>query len=240
MKNILLKKAWSKVRWTMCSVALVVMMAACSDDFLEGQQDTAAVAYVSFYHASPDAPGLSVTVDNRSVFNKIEYTEYSGYLNFYTGNRNFKINSFNATNSLVDTTFSFDRAKTYSVFLIDQLSGIEALLVEDSANAPAAGKAMVRFVHLSPDAAALDVKFDGQTGDPLFGDQTFREASAFKEIAAGTTAFDVKIAGSDDVLLSADNLHFQAGRYYTIITRGFANPPQGNTNVLSVQVIEND
>lgn len=28
------------------------------------------------------------------------------------------------------------------------------------------------------------------------------------------------------------------GRYYTIITRGFASPPQGSNNVLSLEILD--
>jgi hypothetical protein len=233
------KLAWCRMKGIVYCFVLVVLVAACSDDLLDSDTNVPAVAFVSFYHASPDAPGLSVTVDDRSVFSEIEYSEYSGYLNFYVGERNFKVNPLNASNSLVDTTFTFDLSKSYSVFFIDALSGMEALLTQDTADVPAAGKAMVRFVHLSPDAQALDINFNDQAGDPLFSGQSFKEGSPFKEISAGSNAFEVKSSGSDNTLLSVDDLNLKAGRYYTIITRGYTNPPQGNTNTLSVQVVEN-
>lgn len=239
MRENFLKNAGRKMSMWASVLVLAGLIAACSDDFLDGRQNPSdAVAYVSFFHASPDAPGLTVSVDNRSVFSKIEYTDYSGYMNFYTGDRTFKVSSFNATNSLVDTTFNFTPRYTYSVFFIDQLSGMEALLVRDTAEVPANGKAMVRFVHLSPDTEGLDVKVEGQTSN-LFTEQIFKKATGFKEINAGATSFDIKASGDDDVLLSAD-VTLKSGQYYTIITRGFSEPPQGNNNVLSVQVVQNN
>lgn len=239
MSDVFVKNAWRKVRWVVYSGVFVVLMTACSDDFLDTPSNDYPVAFVSFYHGSPDAPGLSVSVDNRSVFNEIEYAEYSGYMNFYTGNRNFKIRAENSANDLVDTVFTFKPSETYSVFLIDHLSGIEALLVQDTSEVPSDGKAMVRFVHLSPDAASLDVAFDGQD-DALFTDQAFKEGSPFKEVPADVTGFDVRAAGNNDALLTVDDLHLKAGKYYTIITRGYKNPPQGNINFFSVQVVTND
>lgn len=240
MRDAFFKNAWSKVRWIAFVGIFIMLVTACSDDLLDTNYNEQPIAFVSFYHASPDAPGLTVSVDDRSVFNEIEYSEYSGYLNFYTGNRHFKINTVNAANSLVDTTFQFSTSKVYSVFLIDQLSGMEALLLQDTAETPSAGKAMVRFVHLSPDTSPLNIVVDGEVGDPLFDGQSFKEGSAFKEVSADVTGFEVRTAEGGNVLLSVDDLDLQAGRYYTIITRGFSNPPQGNNNVLSVQVIKND
>jgi hypothetical protein len=98
---------------------------------------------------------------------------------------------------------------------------------------------MVRFVHLSPDATALDVAFDGQD-NALFTNQGFKQGSPFKEVAVTETGFEVRAAGSNDALLTVDDLHLKAGKYYTIITRGFRNPPQGNNNTFSVQVVANN
>jgi hypothetical protein len=96
---------------------------------------------------------------------------------------------------------------------------------------------MVRFVHLSPDAPAFDVSVSGESGDPLFTNQSFKQATAFQEIDANTYSFDIKNAGASDAVLSAEDIQLVAGRYYTIVTRGFKTPPAGNTNVLSIEVL---
>jgi hypothetical protein len=239
MKHNVVKKAWVTRGSILCSIALIVLLIAC-DDLDDSRPTQIPVAFVSLYHGSPDAPDLQVVVDNRSVFNKFEYTDYTGYLNFYTGNRNFKINPFNASNALVDTTLNFAEGKTYSVFVIDRVSSLETLLVRDSAASPASGKAMVRFVHLSPDAPSVNLAVEGETGAPLFGDQSFKVASAFKEVAAKSYSFSVKTAGNDTALLELPDITLHAGKYYTIIIRGFATPPSGNTNALSAQVVANE
>jgi hypothetical protein len=233
------KKAWITRGSILCSIALIVLLIAC-DDLDDSGPSQIPVAFVSLYHGSPDAPDLAVVVDNRNVFNKFEYTDYSGYLNFYTGNRNFKFNPFNASNALVDTTLNFVEGKTYSVFVIDRVSSLEALLVRDSAAAPASGKAMVRFVHLSPDAPAVSLSVEGETGTPLFGDQSFKVASPFKEVSAKSYSFAVKAAGNNTALLTIPDITFHSGKYYTVIIRGFATPPAGNNNALSAQVVSNE
>jgi hypothetical protein len=220
------------------SLALIVLLASCLDDDNDPVTEPVKVAYVSVYHASPDAPDFDIIVDDRAInVNPFDYTSYSGYLNFFTGNRNIKFNAVNANNALIDTTFNFEEGKAYSLFAIDRLSNLQALLVVDSSAAPAAGKAMVRFVHLSPDAPALDVSVSGETGDPLFANHSFKQATPFQEVDAKTYSFDIKNSGASDVLMSVDDITLQAGRYYTIVTRGFKTPPAGNTNILSVEVL---
>jgi hypothetical protein len=221
------------------SLAFIILLASCMDEEDRFVSEPVEVAYVSIYHASPDAPDFDIIVDNRTINrNPFDYTSYSGYLNFFTGNRSIQFNSVNANNALIDTTFNFEEGKAYSLFAINRLSRIEALLVIDRAAAPSEGKAMVRFVHLSPDAPAFDISVPDQTGSPLFEDKSFKQAADFQEIEADAYTFEVKNAGGSEVVLSAEDVNILPGRFYTIITRGFVNPPQGNTNVLSLEVID--
>lgn len=227
-----------KFRSLFFSVALLIMMAACMDDDDAYVNQPVEVAYVSIYHAVPDAPDFDIVVDNRVInLNPFDYTSYSGYLNFYTGNRNIKFNATNAANSLIDTTFNFEDGKAYSLFAINRLSDMQALLVVDSAGVPGEGKAMIRFVHLSPDAPAFDVSIEGDSVS-LFEGQSFKDATQFREIDGGTYSFAVANAETGNSVLSAKDVAIAPGRYYSIIARGFQNPPQGNTNLLSLEVLE--
>jgi hypothetical protein len=220
------------------SIALLLLLTSCLDEDENPVSEPVEVAYVSIYHASPDAPDFDIVVDGRVINNNpFDYTAYSGYLNFFTGNRNIRFNAVNANNALIDTTFNLQEGKAYSLFAINRLSNIEALLVVDSAAAPAAGKAMVRFVNLSPDAPAFDVNVADSTGAPLFAGTSFKEAADFREVEADNYTFEVKNSGGTEVVLTAKDVNILPGRYYTIVTRGFANPPQGNTNTLSVEVL---
>lgn len=234
--NLQLDK-WGRITSLVCFVALVLLMSSCLDDD-DGRVDPIPVAYVSIYHASPNAPEVDVYVDERPV-NRLEFTDYTGYLNFYTGDRNLKVNPFNANNALIDTTVTFVDGGFYSVFIADNVSNVEALTVRDSASAPAEGKAKIRFINLSPDATALDVTLnDGES--PLFANQAFKNASDFIEVTAEESSFVVKAAGGADELVSTSDVDIRPGRFYTVIARGFLNPPAGNNNTLSVEVIRNN
>ena len=226
--------SWSNMARTLCLAALVLFMASCLDDD-DSQNQVTPVAYVSIYHASPNAPELDVIVDDRQV-NRLDFTDYTGYLNFYTGERNFRINPFNASNSLIDTTITFNDGAFYSVFIVNDLPNVEALALRDSTNAPADGKAKIRFINLSPDAGASDVT-DGDSS--LFQTREFKKPSNFVEVDAASSSFVLQPAGGGDELVTVSDVNLRPGRFYTIIARGFANPPAGNNNALSLEVIEN-
>lgn len=237
MKNNFLKFRWGKLGMTMCFAALILFMTSCLDDDNDPQVQPVPVAYVSIYHASPNAPELDVFVDDRQV-NRLEFSDYTGYLNFYTGPRKFKINPFNASNALIDTTITFADGAFYSMFIANNSQNVEVLTVRDSASTPSTGNDKVRFINLSPDANAFDVT-SSEGSALLFSAQAFKQPSDFIEVDAQESSFILKTAGTTDELVSVSDINLREGRFYTIIARGFANPPAGNNNALSLEVIMN-
>jgi hypothetical protein len=222
--------------WLVCT-ALAILLSSCLDDS-SSEQDPTPIAYVSIFNASPDSPGLDVLVDNRQINNQpLPFTAYTGYLNFFTGARNLKFNSFNASNALVDTTYNFEANKVYSVFVVDESASSDVLIVEDSISTPIADKAMIRFVNLVPDSQPVDIAVAEET--PLFTDQSFKEITAFNDITAGKYTFQVKAKGSSDIIVSVPDITLREGEVYTLVARGFKSPPQGNTNTFSVQLLRN-
>ncbi|MDQ2657990.1 MAG: DUF4397 domain-containing protein, partial [Bacteroidota bacterium] len=156
-------------------MALLVLLSSCMDDDDGLVTEPVEVAYVSIYNAAPDAPDLDIIVDGRVINrNPFDYTSYSGYLNFFTGSRDIKFTAVNANNALVDTTFNLENGKAYSLFAVNVVPDVEALLVVDSTAAPASGKAMVRFVNLSPDALAFDVSAAEGSSAFGFSDTSFK------------------------------------------------------------------
>ena len=227
---------FSRYRGIFFSITLLVFLAACSPDDEEFVNEPVEVAYVSIYHGAPNAPAFDISVDGRIInLNPFEYTSYSGYLNFFTGDRDIKFRSINADNALIDTIFSFEDGKAYSLFAVNTLSNIEALLVADSAAAPAEGKAMVRFINLAPDAPAFDLTAGANA---IFTGKTFKDATQFTEIDADTYSFAVKNTGGADAVISASDVEILPGRFYTIITRGFVTPPDGNDHLLSLEILD--
>ncbi len=81
----------------------------------------------------------------------------------------------------------------------------------------AAGNAMVRVLHASPDAPAVDVYLDGsKVGAPLAGLE-FGDLSAYVEVPAGS--HDIKVCASADASvcpIDAGGVALSAGTHYTI------------------------
>jgi len=95
---------------------------------------------------------------------------------------------------------------------------IEPLVLVDDNTAPASGQARVRFVHAGPDAPTVDVTLtDGTT---LFDDVSFKEASAYISVAAGTYDLQVRDESGAVVVLTLADVTLAAGRVYTVFAVG--------------------
>jgi len=209
-----MKKVFSIFILTVLAVSLFTL-SSCEDD------EKTTYANVLVTHASPDAPGVDLLIDDIKVNTQpLTYPNNTGYLDAETGTRNIKVNVAGTTTTVINGNLDLEVDKYYSVFAVDQVSEITALVLEDDLTMPASGKAHVRFVHLSPDAPAVDVAV-ASSGAVVFSDIAFKESTAFTPLDAGTYNLDVRVAGTSTVALVLPPVTLEAGKIYTVFAKGF-------------------
>lgn len=217
---------------------LILFTAGCLPD--ENEHIPVELAYVTFYHVSPDTEDLNIIAANYGTINStpFSYGDYTGYEDFIPGSWTFKFaEAANSTSILMDTTLTLTRHKLYSIFVADSLKSLETIILGDSAQEVEAGNAMVRFLHLSPDTPPADVFIDGVE---IFSDQSFRDATAFTKITSGIKDLEFRTSdGSNVVLLTVEDRQIQDKGYYTFVLKGFTNPPAENSNMLSISLVKN-
>lgn len=235
IKSILNLKKLAVYSMLLSTVALG--FTACSDDEESTPTPTNSTARVLVAHASPDAPGVDLLVDNSKVnTTALAFLGSTGYLTVNAGTRNIKVNAAGTSTTVINADIPFTANKNYSIFAIDSLSKISAVLVEDDLTAPASGKAHVRFIHLSPNAPAVDVALTG--GAVVWGDYSFKEASNFVPLDAGTYNLEVRLAGTSTVVLPLPNIALTAGKIYTVYAKGFVGG--AGAQALGAQIIVNN
>ncbi|WP_162053252.1 DUF4397 domain-containing protein [Pontibacter pamirensis] len=235
------KLSLSKVTVLLCSL-LTISLTSCLDAQDSDNDVVQPATYISIYHGAPDAPEFDIFVDNSRINSQaFKYANYSDYFNFITpGNHRLKFTPVNASNAFIDTALTFSEGKIYSLFAVNRLQNIELLALQDSLIILGTGEAGLRVVQLSPDAPALDiVMIKNNTSNSFTTNLEFKETTAFRKVASGTHTIQVRRAENQDVILSVPNITLESARNYSFIIRGFATPPTGNLNVLSLQVIRN-
>ena len=174
---------------------------------------------VKVVHASPDAPGVDLLVDNTVAGTNLTFPNNTGYLTVPSGTRNVKVNVTGTSTTVIEANIDFMTNKNYSVFAVNSVANIEAVLIEDDLTTPANGKAHVRFIHLSPDAPAVDVTL--MDGTVVFGNNSFKDFTAFTPLDAGSYDLEVRVAGTTTVALDLPVINLEAGKIYTVFAKGF-------------------
>ncbi len=213
----------------------ITVFTGCSEDD-EVMAPAPSISKVLVTHASPDAPGVDLLVDNTIAATNLTFPNSIGYAELNSGTRNVKVNVTGTSTTALEANLNLAANKNYSVFAVNSVSAIEAIVLEDNLTAPASGKAHVRFIHLSPGAPAVDITLTD--GTVVFGDYIFKEASAFTPLNAATYNLQVRLAGTSTVVLELPNIALTAGKIYTVFAKGFVAGT--GTQALGAQIIVNN
>ena len=212
-------------------IAAIVMVSSCKKD------EAKTYAKVLVTHASPNAPGVDLLVDgSKQNSAALTFPNNTGYLAVESGARNIKVNVTGTSTTVINADLTLEKDKNYSVFAIDSVSKISALVLTDDLTAPASGKAHVRFVHLSPNAPAVDVAVTG--GGVVFGNKSFKDYTAFTPLDAGTYNLEVRVAGTSTVALPLPGITLEVGKIYTVFAKGFLGGT--GAEALGAQIIVNN
>ena len=188
-------------------------------------------------HASPNAPGVDLLVDDEKQNSAaLTFPNNTGYLEVESGSRNIKVNVSGTETTVIEADLDLEADKNYTVFAVDSVSKISALVLTDDLTAPASGKAHVRFVHLSPNAPAVDIAVTG--GAVVFPNNSFKGSTAFAPLDAGTYDLEVRVAGTNTVALPLPGIVLEAGKIYTVFAKGFLGGT--GAEALGAQIIVNN
>lgn len=217
---------------------LSLFVISCDKD---DDDDVAAQAQVMVVHASPNAPAVDVRINNAVALSSVAYPGNSAYTPLPAGTTNIKVSPAGTTTYVIDANENLAANTNYSVFAIDSVSKIKAAVVTDNLTAPASGKAHIRFFHFSPNAPAVDIAVTG--GPVLFSNRTFNDQatntalSNFTPVDAASYNLEVRLAGTNTVVLSVPNVPVTAGKIYTVFARGFVTGT--GAQALGAQLIVN-
>ncbi|HMN48437.1 MAG TPA: DUF4397 domain-containing protein [Ignavibacteriaceae bacterium] len=212
----------------------ISIITACSNDDNNVVTPTPK-AKVLVTHASPDAPGVDLLVDNVVAGTNLTFPNSTGYLEVNAGTRNVKVNVTGTSTTAIQANLNLEANKIYSVFAVNNVASIEPLVLVDDLTAPATGKAHVRFIHLSPNAPAVDITTN--TGAVVFANYTFKKASAFTPLDAGTYNLQVRLAGTSTVVLDLPGITLTSGKIYTVFAKGLVGGT--GSQALGAQIIVN-
>lgn len=196
-----------------------ISFAGCNDDDdnMVGMSSNG-VAFVRVGHLSPDAPAVDVWVDGNVVLQDVPFRAFSAYLQLEAGEHRVQVTPAGATEPVViDAVVNLGTGVSYTVAATGKLAQIQAtVIVDDRMTAGAAAK--IRFIHASADAPNVDITLSD--GTVLFGDVAFGEAASYLAVGAGAYDLQVRLAGTDSVVLSFADVALSNGVNYSVFAVG--------------------
>lgn len=180
--------------------------------------DAQTTARVRAVHLSPDAPVVDVLVNEAPAITELAFTQASAYAELPAADYGVQVVPTGQTKpAVIDAVLSLAGGTDYSVLAVDTLANIAPLvLVDDNDTDPEVAR--VRFVHASPNAPAVDVAL--ADGPVLFGDVEFTENAGYLAVAPGTYDLEVRLAGTDTVVLPLPGLVFRPNTVSTAYAAG--------------------
>ncbi len=190
------------------------------DDRDERKKKRAAPAFIRAIHLSPDAPNVDVWANGNVFLEDLGFTENSGFARVPSGEYNLQVVPTGATEPVViDATIELQKYRPHTVLAVNTLDSIEAIVLKDDPFWIGNKNPAIRFVHASPDAPAVDIAV--QDGPVLFSDVTFKEAEDFITVPYGEYDLEVRLAGTDTVVLEIDDVNLKRWTAYTAVATGF-------------------
>mmetsp|Transcript_27606 Transcript_27606/g.30737 ORF Transcript_27606/g.30737 Transcript_27606/m.30737 type:complete len:265 (+) Transcript_27606:66-860(+) len=183
-------------------------------------------AGVRVIHASPDAPAVDVFVNSTTpTFSNLAFTENTGAYTLLPANvYNIKVSPTGATTPVViNATLPLADGVYYTIAAAGFLADIEALVFVDEVTTNST-LASVRFIHLAPDAPAVDVAV--QNSSTLFSNVSFSESGGYVSVPEGTYDLEVLAAGTTTQVLAVPGVSLMAGTVYTVFAEGTLNQPE--------------
>ncbi|GMB09258.1 uncharacterized protein DUF4397 [Thermolongibacillus altinsuensis] len=174
------------------------------------------------FHASANTPAIDVYVNGQKILQNLKYKQISQYLKVPMGQHRIDVYPAGQSEPIIlSETLQVLPGLVSTLTVVGDVHKLQMLPLWDQPYAPY-GKAKVRFVHLSPDAPAVDVAL--KDGDVLFKNVSYRQAADYIEVPVNEKlSLDVRVAGTNNVALSVPNIRFYPNKSYTIAAVGYVS-----------------
>ena len=183
-------------------------------------------SYVRILNASPNSPPIDIYLDDKLIVQNLAYKEFSNYLLFPAGDHNIKVYpSGQNVNPIIDSPINLPPGFAFNIAAIGSFPNIILYAIPEPTAPQNFGKACVRFIHLSPNAPAIDIRVPD--GTKIFSNVKYEDYTPYACVPPGTYTFQVRPAGTTDVLLTIPNVQLMPNKYYAIYAVGLAggSPP---------------
>lgn len=194
--------------------------------YLENLRQVPYDSYIRVFHASPDAPAVDVYINGKPEIRGLKYKSFSDYIALKPGPYNVQVFAAGTTtNPVISTRIEMPASRIFTAAAIGKLANISLYLIPDPRTPRKPGRAMLRFVHLSPDAPPVNLAI--ANGKTLFSNIPYKGITDYTTLMPGKYNFELNLAQNGKRVLWVPNIRIMPHRNYSIYAVGLAGgqPP---------------
>lgn len=183
-------------------------------------------SYIRVLHASPNAPTVDIYANGNLIVQDLTYKELSLYLPVPSGDYNIMIYpSGQMTNPIINTNLYIPENTIFNVAVIGTLPDISLYPIPEPFTSHNSVNSCIRFIHLSPNAPAVDIKLPD--GTIVFSNIGYKDITYYVCIPAGVYTFNFTPSGTNNVVLTVPNVNLNSNNFYTIYVVGLVGEAPG-------------
>lgn len=194
----------------------VQMLRTETQEVMEGRIHGAAIRII---HAAPDTKSVDVYVNGTKISKDLPFRGVSEYISLPAGK--YQVDIYPA-GTMVSTLFSkkisVKNGHVYTLAASGTPEKLRLLEFEDRLGVHS-GRTKLRFIHLSPDAPAVDIAF--KNGDVIFPNISYKHTTNYLELTPMSIEAEVRVTGTKSVVLSLPMLELRPNEAYTVVALGF-------------------
>lgn len=191
------------------------------------------MGYVRIIHTVPDAPNVDVYANDTLIVSSLPYGNYTDYVPFSEGIYQISLYPAGSKDTpVISNLLTVNRNSMMTIAATGMLNSIEFLAITDADMNSKQNKAMLRFLHLSPNAPSVDITFPD--GTVIFSNVSYKQITPYIGVTPMNYTLQVRVAGTPTVVLTVPNIDLVADKFSTIYAIGLVgNTPELEALLLS-------
>lgn len=178
-----------------------------------------ATGTIRVLHAVPDAPNVDIYANDKLIAENLAFGESIPYIEVPVGNYIVSLFVTGTKDSpVISNKLTVGKDDIITVAAVGLLNDIEFMGIYDANVKISNGKVRVRFIHLSPNAPAVDITLPN--GAVLFNNIAFGQVTPYVEVDEGEYDLQVRLAGTDTVVLELPDVELEGDQYYSVYAVG--------------------
>lgn len=181
--------------------------------------DEMSVGYVRVIHTVPNAPNVDIYADDELIIENLAFGDFTNYLPVQEGTYRISLYVTGTQDSpIIANMLPVQGDSMLTVAAVGMPDEIGLLSITDANAEKIPGKAMVRFMHLSPDAPAVDITLPD--GTVIFHNVAFKQVTPYIAADPMDLTLQVRAVGGTEAVLEIPQVPLSVDEYNTIYALG--------------------